>query len=549
MRAHWILAALTALLPTAASAAPPPRPKLVVMISVDQFSADLFAEYRGTYTSGLKRLMQGGVFPAGYQSHAATETCPGHSTLLTGSRPARTGIIANDWLDLGVTRGKDSSHGVYCAEDETKTPAPGQPYVVSPAHLRVPTLGDRLKAVSPQSRVVSVAGKDRAAVMMGGHTTDQIWFWDPSSKPGFVTLVDRTGPAPAAVAAANARVAATVARPPAVPLPPICRGRDVAVPIGAGKSVGRLVAMKPNDARGFRASPLFDAAVADLAIALADEMKLGRGPATDVLIVGLSASDYVGHTYGTEGAEMCAQQVGLDATIGRLLAALDRIGIPYEVALSADHGGFDLPERLTVQGTADAARVSSADPVGTVGKAIGRTLGLSGPVLLGTGPFGDVYVARDVPADRKAQVVALAKARLLAEPQVAAVFTAEELLTVPSPTAAVPMDEWPLAQRFRASFDAARSGDLVVALKPHVVPIADPTKGYVATHGSPWNYDRRVPILFWYPGMTGFEHPLPVETVDILPTLAATIGLDVPAAEIDGRCLDLDAGAGSTCGR
>ena len=75
-------------------------PKLIVAISVDQLSADLFAQYRQHFTGGLRRLSQGVVFPSGYQAHAATETCPGHSTILTGSRPARTGIIANNWFNL-----------------------------------------------------------------------------------------------------------------------------------------------------------------------------------------------------------------------------------------------------------------------------------------------------------------------------------------------------------------------------------------------------------------------------------------------------------------
>ena len=115
---------------------------------------------------------------------------------------------------------------------------------------------------------------------------------------------------------------------------------------------------------------------------------------------------------------------------------------------------------------------------------------------------------------------------------------------MPAPTGSP--DEWTLAQRFRAGFDPERSGDLLVALKPHVTPIAD-ARQYVATHGSPWNYDRRVPIIFYRPGTVGFEQPLPIETVDILPTLAALIGLSIPPAEIDGRCLDLDAGTGNTC--
>jgi len=90
-------------------------PKLVVAIAVDQFSSDLFSEYRSTFTGGLKRLSEGAVFPAGYQSHGATETCPGHATIMTGAHPGRAGIIANNWIDLDVKRDDKT---VYCAEDE-----------------------------------------------------------------------------------------------------------------------------------------------------------------------------------------------------------------------------------------------------------------------------------------------------------------------------------------------------------------------------------------------------------------------------------------------
>ncbi len=84
-------------------------------------------------------------------------------------------------------------------------------------------------------------------------------------------------------------------------------------------------------------------------------------------------------------------------------------------------------------------------------------------------------------------------------------------------------------------------------LKPRVTPIFDTSHHYVATHGSPWDYDRRVPILFWRKGMVSFEQPLSVETVDIMPTLAALIHLSLPPGAVDGRCLDLDEGPGSTC--
>mgnify|MGYP006182925799 CR=1 FL=1 len=80
-----------------------------------------------------------------------------------------------------------------------------------------------------------------------------------------------------------------------------------------------------------------------------------------------------------------------------------------------------------------------------------------------------------------------------------------------------------------------------------MTPIFDTSRGYVSTHGSPWDYDRRVPILFWRQGLVPFEQPLAVETADIMPTLAGLIGLAVPEGEVDGRCLDLLAGPASSC--
>src|SRR3712207_6319269 len=128
-----------------------------------------FNQYRQHYTGGLRRLTQGVVFPAGYQGHAATETCPGHSTILTGSRPARTGIIANNWYNLGLAR---EDKQVYCSEDPRVPGSSSEKYTVSTYHLRVPALGDHMKRANPQSRVAAVAGKDRAAIMMGGYTPD-----------------------------------------------------------------------------------------------------------------------------------------------------------------------------------------------------------------------------------------------------------------------------------------------------------------------------------------------------------------------------------------
>jgi predicted AlkP superfamily pyrophosphatase or phosphodiesterase len=535
------LAALLALSTLAAApvaAQPPKKPKLVVVISVDQFSADLFNQYRQHFDGGLKRLSGGVVFPLGYQSHNATETCPGHSTILTGSHPARTGIIANNWFNLGAGR---EDKNVYCSEDERVPGSTHEKYTVSTWHLKVPALGDYMKRADPRSRVAVASGKDRAAIMMGGYGPDQRWYWDGKQYTGL-------GTPPAAVAAANRDVADALSRPREPrSLPDVCEAhsRPVAV-VGTTRTVGDgRFARDKDDRTAFRASPDFDRATLALGEALRREMKLGEGEATDLLILGISATDYVGHTYGTQGSEMCIQLMALDNILGEFFRGLDATGIDYLVMLTADHGGTDLPERQRDHGVPEAARVDPALSADRMGKAIAAKLKLEGPVLFGDGAFGDMYVDIKLPAAQRTRALNEAVAAYRRHPQVAAVWTRAQLIAAPAPKGSP--DTWSLLDRAKASFDSERSGDFVVQLKPRITPIFDTSRGYVATHGSPWDYDRRVPILFWRKGMTPYEQPLPVETVDILPTLAAVIGVPLDLAKIDGRCLDLDEGPGTTC--
>ena len=537
-----------AALPASLLAQPAPPPKLLVVISVDQFSADLFAEYRARFTGGLKRLSQGVVFPSGYQSQAATETCPGHSTILTGARPARSGVIANSWVDRTITSRKDI--GVYCAEDVSKgKSSSSRDYVPSPVHLLVPTLGDRMKAANPASRVVAVAGKDRAAIMMGGHKTDQIWFLNPRDYAKFETLSDHTGAVPTAVTKANKAIDAALAQPMApYSLSPLCRARARAVAISATKSVGTgEFARAAGDKRLFRASPESDAATLDLAGDLIAEMKLGKGKATDLIAVGVSATDVVGHAYGTGGSEMCLQIEALDQRIGQFFDRLDKAKIDYAVALTADHGGHDTTERNDENGIPDAQRVDPALSAANVGMAVARDMGLTTSVLIGNEPSGDMWIEPTLTLAQRATALAKATALYTASPQVEVVFSNAEIEAAPSP--AGPPETWSLIERVKASYYRGRSGDFYVVLKPRVMPIPAVVAAgnYIATHGSVWDYDRRVPMLFWRKGLAGFEQPNGVETVDIAPTLAGLIGLPIPKGDIDGRCLDLIAGAGSSC--
>lgn len=532
-----LLVAAAVLLCACRSQAEPPAaplpagaPKLLVVISVDQLSADLFDEYRPQLTGGLARLASGIVYRNGYQSHASTETCPGHSTLLTGDHPARTGIVANVWRNPDAPR---EGKTVYCAEDESAPGTTFLKYRVSPLHLRVPTLGDLMKRKWPASLNIAVSGKDRSAVMMSGHLADQRWYWT-----GRKFESDLSSPVQPAVFRTNAAVQSAIAAPVApLEAPPFCAAKAQPISLeGGGKPVGAgNFARIGGDANAFHASPQLDAAVLAMSAALIQDMRLGAHASPDIISIGLAASDYIGHTYGIGGQEMCLQLMSLDRDLGGFLQVLDRTGVDYAVVLTADHGGLDIPERLRAQGIADAARVDPALNPKAVGELVTKQTGIAGPIIANTGLNGDLYLDPHLQGAERQRALAAALAIYRAHPQVAGAFSKDEIARSPLP-GGDPVG-WSLIQRMRASFDLERSGDIYLALKPHVMPVVDTTK-YVATHGSPWDYDRRVPILFWRPGMSGRAVDQAVDTVDIMPTLAALIGLDVTPGSIDGHCLD-----------
>lgn len=522
-------------------AAESPQPKLVVAIAVDQFSSDVFTEYRPLYQAGLKRLAGGVVFPRGHQSHAATETCPGHSTILTGARPARSGIIANDWIvpSLPRTINGRQTFSVYCVEKPGPAGSSTEESTLTPDTLLVPTLGDRMKARDPATRVVSVAGKDRAAVMLGGHNADLTLWW---TSEGYTTYQDKQDSIPQEIAGTlNARMLKSYSQPTVPQLPAACASRSRELKLSEGVSIGTLHRL-PGNSKRWRATPAMDAFTVDAALAAAKSFNLGRNESIDLLAVSLSGTDYTGHYYGTEGAEMCTQQLALDQSLGRLLAGLDKLKVPYVVAMTADHGGADATERNRARGVAAAERIDpSLQPVKINAALEADFPDLPKPLVINENYFAnDIYLNADIPADRRAGVLEATARMYRQHPQVAAVFTKNEIIAAEPPTG--PIDEWTLLDRAKASFNPQRSGDLIVLLKPYVslyYTPKNPETDYSSSHGSPWGYDRRVPIVFWWEGVNGFQQPTAVETVDIAPTLARLIGLDVPATEFDGRALPI----------
>ncbi|ASD28561.1 phosphodiesterase [Brevundimonas diminuta] len=536
--------AQTAAAQTAAPAAQDGRaaPSLIVTVVVDQLSANLFNQYRSQFTGGLKTLAdQGMVSINGYQTHGVTVTCAGHSTVLTGAHPARSGIPANDWLD--TTTGQET----YCLAAPQNTLAHGKNTdngPVGPEQLSASTLGDWLKAVSPESRVYGVSGKDRGAITLAGHKGDgAFWLTDNF---GFTTYVEPGQSAQARltpVAALNARMIDRFTRqaPSWTYSNAACRRLE-----GQWTIAGQTFDSKVPPAN-FRLdnSPILDELTIEGAIELMDSQQLGRRGVTDMLGVSLSATDRIGHSYGTQGPEMCEQMLRLDTALGVLMDKLSTIPGGAIVVLTADHGGSDFPERSAVEGYPHAGRVDRAlQP--RVNAALKARFGLDAdPVVSSAGGF--VIVDKDrksLPEPLRSQVLAAAIELLNAEPQVALAVARDELLAEPVPNS-INSEDLNVRERLRLSAVAGRSPDILRAWQPGLTGQGR-VGGAISSHGSPWDYDRRVPIVFWWPGAEGQERFLPMRTIDIAPTLANLIGVQ-PDGPIDGRCMDLPQFAKGRC--
>jgi len=537
-----ILAAAALFLPAMAPAAPPPsKPKLILAISVDQFSSEVFNRYRSSYRAGLKTLSSGIAFPVAYHSHASTETCPGHSVILSGRYPAGTGIVTNSWTD------RKTGKSVYCVS----VPGQSDPKARGPQNMRVTTLGDWIKAAEPGARTFAVSGKDRAAITMAGKTADGVYWWNDGEGFGTSPFAGPAGPEITGPAAAfNAPLLARwkTERPALWPdLPKRCAALqkphrfgklDISGNVPPESEIESMKADNYLDSRDFqgslRASPLFDSLVVDFATQLIAREKLGHGPATDVLAVSLSATDYVGHRFGNGGAEMCGQQAALDETIGRLIKAVEAQKVPFVVVLTADHGSTDAAERQH-EHDGKASRLDGRSMVKRLNADLKTELSLSDDPV--AGDADQLYVLAQDPAQID-RIKAAALAWLKRQPEVAASFTSEEIAAA-TIAEGTPPEKLTMVQRMHLSFDPERSGDILSVFGERT-SFGVPSKpgDAVAGHGTPWNHDRQVPILFWWPKAPSESRGPTAQVVDIAPTLAAVAGI-APGAPVDGHCIDL----------
>ncbi|HUF25071.1 MAG TPA: alkaline phosphatase family protein [Vicinamibacterales bacterium] len=523
------LAAGCAAAPAPRLAPPAARPTLIVQLVIDQMRADYVERYGAQWTEGLHRLVtEGAHFTEARYPYAGTMTCAGHASIGTGAVPAVHGMVLNEWWD------RERRARVACPSDPLVTPIGFTKPITARSSGRAllsETFAERLAASQPPGagRVVALSVKARSAIGLAGKTGDVVVWFDSAgtfatssayAKPAWLEAHLRAHPIEPLAAGAWTR-----ARPPDAY---IGTDDDPAARPPAGWTARFPHALSDANAPGavfydrWQRSPYSDAYLADLAIAAIDRMALGRPGGTDYLGVGFSALDLVGHKFGPASHEVQDVLIRLDEAIGRLLAHLDaRVGPGnYVVGLSADHGVGDIPED---RGD-DAGRVSRAAVIADVEAVLDTAWGDAAHVaaMIGT----DVYLS-DASRARLADdagAQAAVKAALRVMPGIDDVLTAADM-------AAARASDDPGLRAVLLSYHPERSGDLVLLLDEHFTTSTD-----AASHGTYYDYDRRVPvILFGSPFKAGtFEGP--ASPLDIAATWSRLTGvaLDRP----HGRSLD-----------
>ena len=522
-----------------ASGAEPARsqaaaPRLIVVVVVDQMRADYLFEFGRHWRRGFRTLLaEGAVFENAAYPYLKTVTCAGHATIATGTFPRTHGIIDNVWWD------REGAALVDCSID----PNPASAHISygaavasgnGPHLLRAQTLGDHLRAQRAGAKVVTLSLKPDTSVMLGGHGGEAvIWFDGPAG--AFVTsgaFAQGRHPVVASFLAANPitgdmrgtwslrNPVDTYTHPDATPgqRPPL--GRDGLFPHDIAGAAGP-------DARsvGFwMQSPRSDRYVGRMAQWIADQLDLGTDQQPDLLAIGFSALDLVGHAFGPESREVEDILINLDDTIGSLIDELDRrVGrANYVLGLTADHGVAPIP---SVSGGGWIVAEDIEDRVEDMLRERWGDAPVGRHLLVRTGQvFFAPGVSQRLRADRalwNAVIDAIDRF-----PGVARVLDAA-ILSAASGDAAV--------RAAALSYVNGRSGDLVILTERNWT-LGGRVVGVAATHGTMHDYDRRVPLILFGGAVRAGRMSQPATPADLAPTLSSLAGIRLPGAE--GRILN-----------
>jgi len=528
------------------------KPKLILQITVDQLRGDLPARYYDRLGDGGFRYLweNGVVYRNAHHAHANTETIVGHATLATGAHPSIHGMVGNLWFDREtgfityniedpnyrlLTEGADVDDDAEIDPTQRAARSEGR----SPAAILATTFSDELRSnTGGKSKVIGVSVKDRGAVSMAGHAGTAYWF----SKAGgeFVTSTYYLDRYPDWVNAWNdekpaqryAGASWLLLHDQNSYLFGDSDDREWEADVAG---FGRVFphAFGDGSSRYFTTwltlSPAGDQLVLDFAKQALVEEQLGTDETTDYLSVSFSSTDYVGHVFGPSSLEAEDNILQLDRTLAELLAFVEEhVGLANTlIVLSADHGGPDAPGYLNSLGIpAGYVEPDTWDKESAI-ERIKDEFKIKGE-LIETYAHPYLYFSADVKNDRRIDQEALEAA------------VVEELSKFPSVSLAVSssalrrgnLPDTHLYRSVRNNFNAKRSGDVFIVFEPNWFINDFDGLTVAATHGSPWQYDTYVPIVFSGAGLSAQVIDRKVHTVDIAPTLSAYMNIKAPSGSV-----------------
>ncbi len=525
--------------------------KLVVLLVFDQLRGDYLDRWSGAFSdNGFNRIKAEGVWFTNVRlPYSVSSTAPGHASLSTGTTPRVHGIIENQWYDRSVGRvikgvTLDGVGRVPYNETAARERWPG----LTPRRLMAPTVGDALKSQIPNGRVYSFSLKDRAAVLMGGKEPNGVYCFDSSvgefhssdyyrkQVPDWLDTFDRSRVVERWSGAIWDRLG------PATVYDSL--GPDDASGESGRSSPGRRTFPYPLASLDNREKNYFESLESSAfgnellwevtKAAIAGE-KIGQNGTTDLLCIGMSSNDIIGHAFGPDSHEVLDVTIRSDRLVGEIIGYLDEtVGRDqWSLVITADHGICPLPE-AAIMDHPTARRISLGDLFGGLeeylDKVYGQIDGLPGQWLERDASLSACYPwvylnQKTVDQYRlKMSDVATTAANWLRErPIPLAVFTQSEIESNDFHSET----EKRLAPLVRESWYAGRSGDLYVVHPPYHLIMGPLSTG--TDHGSPHDYDRNIPVLAFGAGVPHSGRITDAKSSLIIPPiLAHLLGINPP---------------------
>jgi len=476
--------------------------------------------YSSLFSGGFKRLMEEGLyFTNALHDHAKTETSPGHATISTGVFPARAGIPSNSWRE---GEGPETP-SIYNVVDPS-VGLVGIPNLAgsSPAVLRRTGMADWVLEADEDAKVVSISAKDRAAILMAGKSKGEVYWFD-SQVGRFVTSTFYRSRNPSWLSRYNKDgltefLADSVWSSTVPPAFAHMSAPDTASYEGNGvnsyfphRFSEEIVDPEPGDFFfWFEGTPMLDRATLEVALLAMEEEGVGKKEGrTDFLSISFSQVDRIGHAFGPLSREQMDNLLRLDGLLGEFFSVLDgEVGRDnYVVGFTSDHGTMSMPERI--QGGGLRLTAQHRSELETLLSAAARQAGFRANL-----------------STSAAMVEAMEDLSF-----VGPAFTLDEL------KGGVPRD--PLAALFQHSSTPGRPSGLLSSYgvemwwAENVLPWGMPVG---TTHGSPYRYDRWVPLILMGTGIEPGKVDRLVRPMDLAPTLATIAGVPFPD-DLDGKSL------------